>query len=228
MSSSSSDNRPPRKRAAVARWILAPLTVGLVTGGLFLSLDSAGAAMKIQALEQRNERLRQENEHLRLINDLAIEFSMSPYTVELVDHYARQHVDPAQPEWRLVRNPEFMTYLMLSIIYAESKGNPAAIGDSGRARGLTQIWVSTAQQYGKVTAQDLLDPETNIKFAFEHFHYLLKRYRGNLALALYAWNRGPGTVDKLLIYGEAPSNGFGRKVYRAALDNSRRRLNLAD
>lgn len=51
---------------------------------------------------------------------------------------------------------------------------------------------------------------------------------GNLALALYAWNRGSGKVDQLIHYGEIPSNGYGRKVYRAALDDNTKLFDTGD
>ncbi len=110
---------------------------------------------------------------------------------------------------------------MLSLIYVESKGNTHAVGDGGKARGVTQIWVSTAQDYGDVTAEQLPRPGTNISFAFKHFHHLLKKFQGNLALTLYAWNRGSRKVDQLLRYGEPPGNSYAKKVYQAALVSNR-------
>ena len=157
---------------------------------------------------------------LSYINDLAVEFSVEPMIVTLIDRYSREYLKKDGQEWRLLKTPEFLTHIMLSLIHAESGGNPAAIGDDGRARGLTQIWVSTAERYGEVTAEQLLDPQVNISFSFQHFHYLLKKYRGNLALALYAWNRGDGKVDRLLFYGQSPQNDYGRKVYQATLLNN--------
>ena len=103
----------------------------------------------------------------------------------------------------------------------DSASTSEGVGDGGKARGLTQLWVSTARQYGDVTPEQLHLPETNISFSFKHFRHLLKKYRGNLALALYAWNRGAGKVDKLLIYGESPQNGYAKKIYEAALLNNR-------
>ena len=213
------------KNRGNAKWWFATLVVGLLAGFLSFAyqFDEVESQLEneIDLLETRNQILTQENERLLYVNDLAIEFGMNPTIVTLVDHYSRKYLDQGGSEWRLLKTPEFMTYIMLSVIHAESKGNPSAVGDGGRARGLTQIWVSTARQYGEVTAQDLLDPETNVSFSFKHFHSLLKKYHGNLALALYAWNRGPGTVDKLLSYGESPQNGYGEKVYEAALVRNR-------
>ena len=147
---------------------------------------------------------------------------ITPEIVKIVHRNAVQSVDPSEPEWRLLRSPEALTYVILSLIHTESGGDPQAVGDDGRARGLTQIWHSTAHSYGPVTPDALLDPATNIEFAFKHFRYLLKKYKGNFPLALYGWNRGTGTVDRLIRYGNSPANGYGRKVYRAALNIKKR------
>jgi soluble lytic murein transglycosylase-like protein len=189
-------------------------------------MDQEAQLIKDQmtALRQENERLAKRNEQRIYINDLAVEFSMDPTIVTLVDRYSRKYMKESGPEWRLVRNPEFLSYIMLSLIYVESKGDTHAVGDRGRARGLTQIWVSTAQDYGEVTAEALHRPETNISFAFKHFHQLLKKYQGNVALTLYAWNRGSRKVDRLLEYGESPGNGYAKKVYEAALVNNQELL----
>ncbi len=211
-----------------AIWMYTTFAIGLLGGGLFLVDEAnqlrdhiATLSNENQALVHKNQVLTQTEEKLRYVYDLATEFSLDPVIVTLVDHYARENMREDEPEWRLVRTPEFMTYVMLSLIYVESNGNTHAVGDGGKARGLTQIWVSTANDYGDVTPEQLHLPETNISYAFKHFHYLLKKYRGNLALALYAWNRGAGKVDKLLVYGESPQNGYAKKIYEAALVNNR-------
>jgi len=170
-----------------------------------------------QGLELANAELEAEKLHLEFVADMATQFGVPPNIVDIVHQESLAAVDPTKPEWRLIQTPQFMTYLMLSVIHAESKGDPLAVGDNGKARGLTQIWVTTAKQYGEVTARELHEPAINLRFAFAHFSYLLERYKGNLALTLYAWNRGEGTVDKLISYGEVPSNGYGVKIYRAAL-----------
>lgn len=212
-------------KARVAWWTSLMLVGLLGAGWVSFAYQSENVRRQllstIEQVSQEKQVLLKENERLRYIQNLAVEFSMEPGIVTVVDYYSRQYVQKDKPEWRLLKTPEFMTYIMLSLIYAESKGDPNAIGDGGKARGLTQIWVSTAREYGDVTAQQLLDAETNISFSFKHFHNLLVKYNGNLAMVLYAWNRGPGTVDKLLSYGQSPENGYARRVYQAALLNNR-------
>ncbi len=206
------------------KWGFVTLIAGLMAGFVYLIDQADQLRDQIVVMSEQNQMLTEETERLSYINDLAIEFSMDPAIVTLVDRYSREYMKGSGPEWRLVRTPEFMSYIMLSLIYVESKGNSDAVGDGGKARGLTQIWVSTAREYGEVTAEQLQRPETNISFAFKHFQHLLQKYRGNLALALYAWNRGSGTVDKLLLYGESPQNGYAEKVYEAALVSNRELL----
>ncbi len=203
------------------KWCLAALFVGLLAGWAYWNHQADQLRHQLAVLSEQNRMLTEKNEHISYVNDLAVEFSMDPAIVTLVDRYSREYMKEGGPEWRLVRTPEFMSYMMLSLIYVESRGNTEAVGDGGKARGLTQIWVSTATDYGDVTADQLHVPETNISFAFKHFQHLLQKYRGNLALALYAWNRGAGKVDKLLLYGESPENGYGKKVYEAALVSNR-------
>jgi hypothetical protein len=202
--------------------ILLAFAVGVAGAGFPLQRHSEQLQGQLEHLTKTNDSLQLENNHLRYINSLSVEFSMDPMVVTLVDQYSRQYLKGEAAEWRLLKTPEFLTYIMLSLIYAESKGDPGAVGDGGRARGLTQIWVTTAKDYGNVSAEQLLDPETNISYSFKHFHGLLKKYRGNLAMVLYAWNRGPGTVDRLLLYGQTPENGYGKKVYQASVDNNRK------
>ncbi len=206
------------------KWWFVALIAGLLAGSVYLIDQADQLRDQIVVLSEQNQMLTEKTERLTYVNDLAIEFSMNPTIVTLVDRYSREYMKNGGPEWRLVRTPEFMSYIMLSLIYVESKGNTHAVGDGGKARGLTQIWVSTAREYGNVTAEQLQRPETNISFAFKHFQHLLQKYRGNLALALYAWNRGTGKVDRLLVYGESPQNGYASKVYEAALVSNRELL----
>lgn len=197
------------------------LGAGVLAGGLAFSFHTAHSIRQVKReisqIEEQNKQLYRENKQLRYINDLAVEFSMDPFIVALVDHYSRNFLKENEPEWRVLKTPELMTCLMLALINMESEGNPGIVGDYGKARGLTQIWISTAQDYGEVTAQKLLDPETNIAFSFRHFHYLLKRYEGDPALTLSAWNLGHGTVDRILSYGQSAQSGYGKRVYEAAL-----------
>jgi len=100
----------------------------------------------------------------------------------------------------------------LGLVRAESSFRTAAVSPVG-AIGLTQLMPATAKwlQPG-VTRKELQNPETNLRIGFKYLRSLIDKYDGNETLALTAFNRGPGTVDKLLKRGADPDNGYAEKV----------------
>ena len=171
---------------------------------------------------EKEEQLVRENARLRYIQQLSVEFSFDPRIVMTVDHFAGEYIKQGDLAYRLLTR-ELFTYLFLSLIWAESEGDPTAIGDDGKAYGLTQLWLTSAKQYDEnATETELLTVQGNLTIAFQHADYLLNKYRGNVALWLYSWNRGEGTVDSLLNYGGLVENGYARRVYEAAELNNRR------
>ena len=99
------------------------------------------------------------------------------------------------------------------LVRAESSFRPTATSPVG-ATGLTQLMPATARwlQPG-TTRQQLKDPETNLRIGFKYLRSLVDKYDGNEKLALLAFNRGPGTVDKVLKRGGNPDNGYAEKVW---------------
>jgi soluble lytic murein transglycosylase-like protein len=63
-------------------------------------------------------------------------------------------------------------------------------------------------------ASQLFQPETNLRVGFRYLRYLIDKYEGDTELALLAYNRGPGTVDRILDRGGDPDNGYATKVLR--------------
>jgi soluble lytic murein transglycosylase-like protein len=98
--------------------------------------------------------------------------------------------------------------IAFGLVRAESSFRNTAISPVG-AVGLTQLMPSTARwiQPG-VSRSALRDPETNLKVGFKYLRYLLEKYEGDEDLALLAYNRGPGTVDRALRRGRNPDNGY--------------------
>lgn len=90
--------------------------------------------------------------------------------------------------------------LFPGVVSVESSGRANAVGPkipgrTERAIGLTQILPSTAAKYG-YQASDLYRPDVQWKVYKQEMDYLLKKYHGDPALALAAWNDGEANVDR--------------------------------
>ena len=81
------------------------------------------------------------------------------------------------------------------------------------AIGLTQLMPATARWLQRgVTRSDLRNPEVNLRIGFRYLRDLIEKYDGDTELALTAYNRGPGTVDRVLKRGGNPDNGYAGMV----------------
>lgn len=102
--------------------------------------------------------------------------------------------------------------MAFGLVKAESSFRTAAVSPVG-AVGLTQVMPATARWLVPgTTRRDLMDTETNLRIGFKYLRQLLDSYDGDEMLALTAYNRGPGTVGRLLSRGADPDNGYAEKV----------------
>lgn len=103
--------------------------------------------------------------------------------------------------------------LIKAVIKAESNFNHQAVSRAG-AKGLMQLMPQTASA---LKVEDVFHPGDNIEGGARYLRYLLNLYKGNLTLALAAYNAGEGAVAKY---------NYGVPPYRETQNYVRRVLTL--
>lgn len=82
--------------------------------------------------------------------------------------------------------------LVHAVIWQESKYKNEAVSHVG-AQGLMQLMPATAKRFG---CEDPNDAESNVNAGVKYLRVLLKRFDGDVTLALAGYNAGEGNVDK--------------------------------
>jgi soluble lytic murein transglycosylase-like protein len=97
----------------------------------------------------------------------------------------------------------------------ESNFNPRAISKVG-AIGLVQVMPSTAVLFDKtVDREDLFNPEVNARIGFRYMRRLIGLYKGDVRLALLAYNLGEARVDEARRLGLNPLDGYNRILIKS-------------
>jgi len=120
--------------------------------------------------------------------------------------------DLAETIYDLALEEEIDVDVAFGMVRTESEFKNHATSHVG-AIGLTQLMPATARWLKKdVTIADLRDSKTNLTIGFKYLRDLINKYDGDTELALLAYNRGPGTVDRVLKRGGNPDNGYAEAV----------------
>ena len=82
--------------------------------------------------------------------------------------------------------------LIHAVVLQESRYKPDAVSYAG-AEGLMQLMPATAKRF---KCDDRRDPQKNIEAGAKYLKWLLKRFDGDVKLALAGYNAGEGAVDK--------------------------------
>ena len=133
-------------------------------------------------------------------NKIAAEDSQRPFHNFILQAAKTYQVDPA---------------LIKAIIMAESNYNPLAVSNRG-AQGLMQLMPTTAKWLG---VEDSFDPALNINGGVRYFRYLLDRFKGDVQLALAAYNAG---ILHVLKYDGIPPFDATRNYIKKVLEYHQR------
>lgn len=178
----------------------AAVTLDPTTRGSAASLEDRLRATEdeLRAREGELQLAHLELRRLQVIVDRAQRHRIQPdLAAAIYDIAVSEGVDPA---------------LAFSLVRVESEFTDRAVSSAG-AIGLTQVMPGTAfwLQPG-LTHADLFERGTNLRLGFRYLRMLLEQYRGDLHLALLAYNRGPTRVDDILRAGGNPANGYSVRV----------------
>jgi hypothetical protein len=88
-------------------------------------------------------------------------------------------------------------FLVKAVIHAESGYNPNAVSSKG-AGGLMQLMPATAQS---LKVADRFNPKDNVEGGVKYLRFLLDTFRGDISLAIAAYNAG---LNKVAKYGGIP------------------------
>lgn len=199
---------PQVMRLAAGLTLLAPVVLFSATNDARQPAAAAAAvkvampAMGMQAGEvnpvfQDWLAVRQREDSVRIATEFAQEFGISKsLAADIHEAAVDVGIDPA---------------VAFGLVQAESSFRTRAVSPVG-AIGLTQVMPATAREVEPgTTRSDLMNAKTNLRIGFKYLRRLIDKY-GNEDLALTAYNRGPGTVNRLLRQGRDPDNGYAEKV----------------
>ena len=105
--------------------------------------------------------------------------------------------------------------LVVAIVWQESRFRSDAVSEKN-ARGLMQLMPETA---AKFHVRNPHDPQQSIQGGVAYLVWLLDRFNGNVALALAAYNAGPGSVEAYL-YGRRVILSNGKVINRRGIRNN--------
>ncbi|MBC7894376.1 MAG: transglycosylase SLT domain-containing protein [Cytophagaceae bacterium] len=185
---------------AVQSWV--PVEAGAAP--VTVAMKEAAAVSALQKeLEVARGELRIATAHLERWNrifEYARQYKIaSDLSASIYDAAVNERIDPD---------------LAFPLVRLESEFKERATSPVG-ATGLTQLMLATAREYDKtLTKETLYDRDTNLRIGFRYLRSLIKWQRGDVQMALLAYNRGPAAVITAKELDLDASNGYDRVLLR--------------
>ena len=179
--------RKKRRVQRVKSAAVAVATIGVWAAAGFLmvkSLDHPGESYQsgseyMAQIEQHVERQTAvelkalPTEEPVMVYDVPLDMELQLHIIQTCEEY---HIDPA---------------IVMAMIWRESGFRADAVGDNGNAFGLMQIWPYWhSGRMERLGCTDLLDPYQNVVVGIDYLAENIRRYDGDVAKALVAYNQG--------------------------------------
>jgi hypothetical protein len=177
-----------------------PVVSGRGEGSFFSRSSSRSLRRELETAKGELSLVRSQYERADKIMQYSTKYGVTAGMAgKVFDASLREGIDP-ELAFRLVR--------------LESEFNERAVSKVG-AIGLTQLMPSTAKLFEKsLTRDQLFNGETNLRVGFRYLRNLLDQYKGDVHLALLAYNRGEDAVWRDVRAGVNPGNGYDHSVLR--------------
>ena len=135
---------------------------------------------------------------------------MSGFNPDILPTSAKQYADTIQ---QAAQQNGIPPAILTGLLETESTWNPNAVSRVG-ARGLAQFMPDTAAEFGV----NVNDPVSSINGAAKYLKYLQDYFKGDLKLAIIAYNGGMGNVQRYggAIPGNVENQEYYGKVLKAA------------
>jgi hypothetical protein len=198
--------------------------IGLTLAGVAAPLINAGVANPEEAEPEAEQARAAEAGTMVATGARDLEGEVGDYWAEAAEEVVRGQTiegatvrygissELAQKIYDAASRHEIEPDVAFGLVFVESTFRERAVSHVG-ARGLAQVMPRTAQWLDPtVRTADLFDPELNLELGFRYLRQMIDKYDGNVHNALTAYNRGPGTVDRILRRGGNPDNGYAGKV----------------
>lgn len=207
----------PAKQAGLGLALLVP-AMAMITSGNLATMDEQRVPLALEreapptdeVVREWSERM-VERERELVVASFAREFKIPVPLAESIHAAALEH--------------DISPRMAFGLVQAESSFRTRARSPVG-AVGLTQVMPATARWLVPGTTRgDLENPETNLRIGFKYLRQLMDNFDGDEMLALTAYNRGPGTVNRLLRRGADPDNGYAEKVLTGSSEKHVRLMN---
>lgn len=192
-------NQSSKAATALTRFVMCAGIASTLTLSILPGLDTARAAKLEQEQKNAVSTIQSITTVQRTYFDCPLSHELQDFIADLCEDH---HIDPA---------------IVIAMIDKESSYNSDAKGDKGKSLGLMQIqprWHSERME--RLSCGNLLDPYHNVTVGIDFLGELVRKYDGNMNMALMAYNAGASGAYKHWFSKGVYENEYSKAINRLA------------